>query len=296
MDLKCEKHLLIAAGILALFPLSIASADTLNGTGGSWQPASSWTQSQLVVAPGNPTGTLGTPYWNNYSGDGPMGNIGWCLTGGSAVCTMANSPGTTLPYYGTNSGGSVPSMFLMSSGTPLLLSVAGIHTDEIQSTAYDVFGYYLTDANGNPLGGVGGLHPLFSTNPLGSPISVGSTAPLNLKAGSDYGFYIENIKGGGTPFESDYYFYMNTPSNVDGSLTENPALQHFVFFQSSTGYIIGEQDGVGCTNNLACDPPDHFDFNNIIVTEGSIPEPATAGLIGISVFVLGAFIRRAKRN
>lgn len=277
-----EKYLLVAAGILALLPYGMASADTITGTGGSLQSASSWSQSQLVDGT---SPTPGTPYWNNSSGDGPKGNIGWCLTGGSSTCTMAGAPGTTLPYFGAAGGSSVSNMFFTSSGVPLTLTVDGIHTNETTANAFDVFGYY-TITGGTP----GSLVPLFTTNPSGSAASAGSTATLSLTAGTNYGFYIENIKGFGTANESDYIFEM---SGQNQELTLGPDnLQHFAVFQTSSGYVIGDQDGVGCTTNVACVNPLYFDYNNFVVTTTAVPEPGTVGLIALSLLLLGGLLRR----
>lgn len=279
---KNKNYLLVAAGILALCPFSMASADTINGTGGAWQAASSWTQSQLADGT---SPTPGTPYWNNESGDGPKGNIGWCLTGGGSTCTMIGSPGTTLPYFGSASGASVSNMFFTSSGVPLTLTLDGINTNEKVADAFDIFGYYII-TGGTP----GALVPLFSTQPGGSQSSVGSTAFLSLTAGTNYGFYIENVKGRQTGPESDYIFEM---SGQNTELTLGPDnLQHFAVFQTSSGYLIGDQDGVGCTTNVACVNPIDFDYNNLIVSANPIPEPATIGLIAISSLLLGGLLRQ----
>ncbi len=289
MCTKSGQYLPVVAGILALFAFNMASADTLTGAGGGWQPASSWTQSQLVDGT---HATPGTPYWNNASGDGFQGNIGWCLTGGSATCTMLGSPNATAAFFGTGGGGSVQSMFFTSAGAPLALTLAGIHTDETTADYFDVFGYYLTNASGTPIGG--SLHPIFSTQPGGPQSSVGSTALLSLTSGTTYGFYIENVKGRDKGMEADYFFYMDTPSNVELSLGPDNS-QHFAIFQASSGYIIGDEDGVGCTNNPACVLPTQFDFNNIIVTASTpVPEPRTAALILLSLPLAGCLLRRRR--
>ncbi|MBV8896978.1 MAG: PEP-CTERM sorting domain-containing protein [Acidobacteriaceae bacterium] len=201
---------------------------------------------------------------------------------------MANSPGTTIPYFGTSSGGSVANMYFTSSGSPVSLTVDGIHTNEIIADAYDVFGYYEVPTSGLPT-----LHPLFTTNPNTSPISIGSTTTFNPTG--NYGYYIENIKGGGTALESDYIFYMNDAWDQQLSLGPD-GLQHFAVFQNGSNYIIGDVDGVGCTTNVACVHPGDFDFQDILVTAVNTPEPATFGLMGGSLLLFGGFVRRKLRR
>lgn len=284
--LKIKQTIVFAASFAAALCLSTANADTLNGSGGSWQSASSWTQSQLYQATAP---TPGTPYWNNNSGDGPRGNVGWCLTGGSTTCTMANSPGTPLPYFGTSGGASVANMYFTSTGSPVSLTVDGIHTNETIADAYDIFGYYEVPASGSPT-----LHALFTTDPAsGSPASVGSTATFDPTG--NYGYYIENIKGAGTPFESDYFFYMNDAWDQELSLGPD-GLQHFAAFQNGSSYIIGDVDGVGCTTDVACVHPADFDYQDILVTAVNTPEPATFGLMTGSLLLFGSLIRRKLRQ
>lgn len=282
---QIRKSSFFAASLLMVFPFGAATADTINGAGGGWQ---SWSSANLYQGT---SPTPGTPYWNNSSGDGYRGNVGWCVAGGSSVCSMPNSPGAAMPYYGTASGGSVANMYLTSAGAPLTLSVSTIITDEKSLGAgYDVFGYYVVPASGSPT-----LVPLFST----LSATVGSTAPLDLASGTNYGFYIENIKGGGTGSETDYTWYMNSGLNnvslVSGGtpLLGPDSLQHFAIFQTSNGYIIGDVDGDGCTGNPTCVPPNQFDYNDFVINlSPATPEPATAGLMAISLLLLGGFVWR----
>jgi hypothetical protein len=292
MGLSKTQHILSAI-FLAAFSISAAKSDTLNSARGSWQSASSWNESDLAVYSGTPGGTLGKPYWNNYSGDGPKGNIGWCVTGGTPACTMTGSPDSTLPYYARNNGRAVKNMYFTSSGSPLTLTVDGINTNETIADAYDVFGYYLVSRSGSPT-----LVPLFNTESGTSEL--GATAPLDLSAGTKYGFYIENVKGGGTPQESDYIFYMNSRRDSDGALGPD-SLQHFAIFKDGSSYIVGDVDGVGCTNNPACVAPVDFDFNDVIVgvspsTTSAVPDPATFGLIGTGLLLFGGLLRRKLRK
>jgi hypothetical protein len=284
-----NQSVLVVMSFVATASFSIADADTLSGSGGSWQPASSWSQSQLY---GNSGVMTGTPYWNNNSGEGPKGNIGWCLTGGPSNCTMSNSPGMTLAYYGSGTN-SVANMYFTSSGLPVAVQLNGINTNETNADYYDVFGYYVV--------GSATLHPLLNTNPAGSPSSVGSVALFSLPSGTQYGYYIENIKGADINMPSYYTFFMNG-SLQDGSLGPD-GLQHFAIFQNGGSYIIGDVDGVGsnasgCTGpaKLVCDDPTAFDYQDLIVTASNVPEPTTVGLMGTSLLLLGGLLRRKLRK
>jgi hypothetical protein len=292
-----RSSLVFVTTILFVLSFGAAWADTLNGAGGSWQ---SWTQAQLFqgTAP-----TPGTPYWNNDSGDGFRGNIGWCLTGGSPTCNMAGSPGAALPYFGTATGGSVANMFFTSAGTPLNLTLSGILTAETTASQDDVFGYYVVPASGSPT-----LIPLFSTLPGPSQSAVGSTVTLSLAAGTNYGFYVENVQGGGGAAESDFFFYMNSALNNNTFDNGPPAAgpdsdQHLAAFQTAGGYIIGDVDAFACTGlsqqgNSPCVAQSQFDYNDLIVTisPGNAPEPATFGLIGVGMILSVALLRRKLRN
>lgn len=287
-----KKHKVVAlfcalAGMAAV-PARL-NADSINGTGGGWQ---NWSASNLYEG-SNPT--PGTPYWNNFSGDGPQGNIGWCLTGGGPTCNLGTTYGT-LPYYGTASGGAVSSVYFSGSGSPMTVTVAGITTNEKTASQYDTFGYYVVPASGSPT-----LIPLFNT----LTATVGSSATLSLAAGTNYGFYIENVQGGDTG--TNYYFLMNggNYTTYDGSALSSSytdTLQHFAVFQTTTGYLIGDVDGVACNGTTLvagsspCELTSQFDYNDFTVTLApSAPEPATAGLMAVSLLFLGLAIRRKFR-
>ncbi|HZS52984.1 MAG TPA: PEP-CTERM sorting domain-containing protein [Bryobacteraceae bacterium] len=285
------------ASVLFIPSFGAVRADTLSGTGGNWQ---NWTQTQLFQGT---SPTPGIPYWNNDSGDGVRGNVGWCLTGGSSVCTMAGSPGAALPYFGTAAAGPVANVSFTSAGTPLTLSLAAILTDETLSSQFDVFGYYVVPVSGLPT-----LVPLFSTKPGGSQAVVGSTATLNLAPGTNYGFYVENSLGAGGPDESDFFFYMNSTLNNNtfdgGAPVAGPdSDQHFAIFQTSNGYVVGDVDAFACTSasqqgSGPCIMPSQFDYNDLVVTvsPSPTPEPATFGLIGLSVIVLAGFFGRKRQT
>ena len=290
MCANAGKYLLLAA--LLTFGALTATGDTLNGAGGDWE---TWSAGQLYSSSGQ---TPGTPYWNNKSGDGAAGNIGWCLTG-NGICNMASQPGT-LPYYGSTGGGSLPTMYFTSSGELTSTALRVTLTDAIGGPrGIDVFGYYLTNAAGtaviNPM-------PIFSSS---DPSGTSFTLPV-LPGGQNFGFYIENVQGQGTPEETDYIFFMNAASNTASrELMPVDGFQHFVIFQQAPEhYFIGTVDGDACQPpyngiNSPCVPADEFDFNDMVVELTtaplkSSPEPASGALVCGGLVLAAAWVRRRK--
>ena len=251
----------------------LLNADTLIGTGGAWQ---TWSTSQLY---GQTGATPGGPYWNNDSGDGTLGNVGYCMAGGG-ICTVPSTPGV-IPYYGTNSGGAISDMYFTSAGSPLTITLQSINTNNKNAGTYDVFGWYVGTTGAGAV-----LNPLLNTNAG----SVGTTATLSaLTAGQNYGFYIENVLGGGTASETDYYFFMS-------GQTGDPNEQHFAIFQAGTNsFEIGDVDSTSCEANTTfrCNPASDFDYNDVVVSVApAAPEPATAGLLAASLLGLAILGRR----
>ncbi len=286
--------LVVIALALSAGTATLANGDTLYGSG-SWQ--SGWSSSSLVVD-GNSPGA-GTPYWNNNSGDGPKANVGWCLAGGGSCTMPAGAPGT-LPYFG-NGSGSASLIYFMSNGSPMDVSLQTIMTTQKSlASGYDVFGYYVANQSGNAPAGVA-LTPIFDSRTS----AVGTVSSLSgLVAGQNYGFYIENIQGGGTQFATDYFYYMDsTASTANGSMPAD-SLQHFAAFSGANGsYFLGDVDGDACQgsfqpNSSPCVPSSQFDYNNMMVEltpgAGNTPEPAPFALIGGGLLVVGAIVRRRK--
>lgn len=231
----------------------------------------------------------GLYYWNNGSGDGSKGNIGWCMIGGGQ-CAMPNAPGP-ISFYSVSF--TAPSTFyLTSSGHPATLTLRSSVTDQKGvGNPYDVLGYYLADANGVPI--QGSSQALFNSN---DPDGTNST--LNLAAGQRYGFYIENIQGPNTPFQTTYWYSMNAASNVaSGSMPADP-VQHFSLFQTGNSFYVGANDGDACLNSFhpgtsPCILASEFDYNDMIVQlDTGTPEPATFELLGSGLLLLCAAARR----
>jgi len=288
--------LVVIALALSAGSMTVANADSLAGSG-TWQ--SGWSSSTLAVDGSSPN--LGTPYWNNNSGDGPKANVGWCLAGGGSCTMPAGTPGT-LPYFG-NGSGSAALMYFNSTGSSVTATLQTVLTTQTNvANGYDVFGYYVATGDGAAGAGVT-LKPLFSS----LTDTAGMTATLTgLTAGENYGFYIENIKGVGSPYETDYLYMMDSGANTANGSMPADGLQHFAAFQGSNGsYFLGDVDGDACQNaftpnNSPCVPSSQFDYNNLIVelTPGSgsnTPEPASLALIGGGLVMLGTMIRR-RRN
>ncbi len=257
---------LIWAGGTALY------ADTLNGSGGSWQ---TWTSATLGT-PSNPA--YGGPYWNNLSGDGPTNNIGWCLAGGGG-CSLANAPGT-LPFFG-NGNAAVDNIWFSTGGSALTVSLRGVFTSQIAPSAgIDYFGYYLADSNGAPI--AGSTTPLFNA---GNPLSTASS--FSLAANTNYGFYLENVQGQGSPNETQYWFYLDSSQNTASNGTTLDPLQHFTIFDAGGSLYLGMEDAWNSTST-------NVDYNDMIVqmTTDPTPEPGSTALAALGLVALGFFARR----
>lgn len=267
------------ASIIGLALLSQnLKGDILVGPGGAFQP---WTATVLgpETSPTYTSSTHPGPYWNNFSGDGPTANIGWCLVGGGG-CVIASPPGA-IAYYGTSTGAAVQNMAFVSSGMPATVSLLGQLTNQLGTTTnsgYNVFGWYTIAADGT----------ISATALWNSKTdTTGQSATFNPgPAGTHYGLFLENIQGSGTNYVATYFWFMNSSSDYSAG-TGGPVDgdQHFAVFSGVPGtYIIGVDD----TNN------GNEDFNNMIVELVTAPEPATFALSGIGFLCLLAAARRRK--
>jgi len=257
-------NFLFTAAILSLAGMS-AYADTLNGaTLQSWSPT-------VLNSPG--TG----PYWNNLSGEGPLHNIGSCLTG-TGNCQIANPPGA-LSYYGN--GTAAPfNMSFTSSGTAQEVSLLGVFTTQTGVTPLgtDYFGWYTYN------NGVVTMNPL-----LNSTEAIGSYSTF-LPTGN-YGFYLENVQSPGTSYTANYFWF--TDSGLD--YTSGPGapptdgLQHFSIFGGTNGtFYLGLEDTPA--------PSGDFDYNDMVIELQPVPEPSSFALMAGGVGLLSLLFRVVFRS
>lgn len=284
MPSKFGKSLLIFPTLFLIGVLPVWPDALSGGTPTSWNP-------NLLYS--LPAYVPGAYYWNNASGDGPQANIGWCMVGG-AQCGTGNPAGYTapgyMPFYDGPSG--APSnMFFTSSGNPetVTLQVA-LTTQKGGVAGIDFLGYYLTDSTGSTISNPSAFFN--ANNPGGTTF----TMPA-LRVGQNYGFFIENVQGFGTAFQTEYIYYMNSALNVGTGSMPVDNTQHFAIFTDGTTYYIGATDGDACQGNYRpgsspCEPASQFDFNDMVIQVNSTPEPASTGLFAVGLIVAGALIRR----
>lgn len=280
--MRIESRKLLIALSACLLTGALAQADSVMGDG-SWQ---TWSTANLVQGP-HPT--LGSPYWNNGSGDGSRYNIGWCLSGGGN-CQIPSPPGN-LAYFGPNGGGAPGNIGFMNDGYAVRVTLEATITD---SGPLDTFGWYSINADGS----IGTMTPLFSAAGVG--LTTRTFTPPKT-----YGFYIEQNQGlPGDPFSSKYFFFTDSAKNfVTGYPNPSDDLQHFAVFDPSSGsassYYIGAVDTRACSagGSGTCDPTTQFDYNDFVVKLDTLntPEPGSMGLLVCS-FGMFAALRRRRRT
>jgi len=269
-----------------------AKPDTLvGGTLTSWNP--NFLYSQKTYVPG-------VYYWNNNSGDGSQSNIGWCLIG-EAQCGLSNAPGA-IPFY-SNKGAAPASMYFSSSGNAASITLNLTSTDQKGiGHGIDLFGIYLTNAAGTAI-----IDPtvIFTSNDaIGNRYTWATGA---LTAGQDYGFFIENVQGIGTPDVTYYTYYMNSALNVATGSMPADNLQHFAAFSSGSNYYIGAVDADSCRGSYLpgvtpCIPSSEFDYNDFVIelsttqSQSPAPEPASSALLLVGGLIAALSFRFKSRR
>ncbi len=68
----------------------------------------------------------------------------------------------------------------------------------------------------------------------------------SMPAGQNYGFFIENVQGFGTAFQTEYIYYMNSAVNLGTGAMPVDNTQHFAIFSSGSNYYLGATDADAC--------------------------------------------------
>jgi hypothetical protein len=280
------------AGVLALAS-GLAYADTIVAASGENfvnMPAS-------ILNPGigtncgltgNSSGNCGYvgsgPYWDNESGKGNEGNVGYILSstcGTPANCLTNYNP---VQYVAGASSSASPTSITLDHTTPATVTLLGDTTGDTT----DSFGYY--DVSNPNI-----LYTLFGPGSMLGDIGVSTDLP-NLVNGGGYGFFITKSchtlcpAGDATPGYVTWY----SNDALDASDIGN---QHFALFTSPTTgiYYIGIEDWglFGGTGN----GEGNGDFADIVFElNSSVPEPATFGLIGAGLLSFGLMRLRIRKR
>jgi len=249
-------------GLIAVMVSAAPSAfgDLINGSASAgWQ---SWSATDLNED--------GKPYWDKRSWDGPLMNVGFCLTDtGNCHELGTNAPGA-LPFWGqkfnatTDTGGTADDNIhftrVGSSGinAAVQLTLAG-------DAMYNEFGWYNASLT----------HP--SCNIIFDGKGPGATATIFPSA--SYGFCLVGED------QSDVFgtWFTQAADNSEGK-----GDQHFAVFSGGGGtYWIGAED-------LSFSDTDK-DYNDLLVkvsTSTPTPEPATLMLFGSGLLAIGRMFRR----
>lgn len=273
-------------------------ADTITLTGGTMQSfgSSGFSSSQTAPAPNVP----GTPFWNNYSYDGPETNVGYLLTnsGGFTASNVFNGM-DSVAMAGLGTDGSDPTAFTFDPNNAQTYDVTLLGADsgnDTQAAYGTVFGIYYSSGGStyyDQLYGPGS-NPYTDTNAMDLTSDPSRTA-------TSYGFYATVCYGtpvNGVCPEQDtetYYTDSSMNSGIYGS-TSN----HFAVFSlnssTSNNFVIAFEDGrPGSAEGTG-------DFNDVVVELSdpslliSMPEPATFAFVGMGLVALGLARRRFGRK
>jgi hypothetical protein len=287
---------LALASVVSLAGAMLVSADTVTG-GGTWQawtagfPGSTLGTASAPTYGGGPATTTQGPYWNNASGDGPAANVGWCLAGGGNCTLFDGSPGA-IPFYGGANGSAITDMSFSGDHGRI---TATLETSMTSQRTNDTFGYYTID----PATGT-----ILQTFALLSASSAPGTQSVTFTPSTpDYGFYIENTQGNPadpSTFPSEYFFYTDASFN-NVLLTPNPTdnLQHLAIFNTANTFYIGAVDTRACSADVtsSCLSLADFDYQDMVVKLTVVtPEPASFALLGLSLALLAATLRKSRKE
>jgi hypothetical protein len=250
---------------------SSAFGDAINGSpSAGWQ---SWSVTDL--------NENGTPYWDHRSWDGPLMNVGFCLTNtGNCHELGTNAPGA-LPFWGTkfnemtDTGGEADgSIYFTRAGSSGI--DAAVELTLAGDAMFNEFGWYNASLS----------HP--SCNVIFDGKGPGATAAFLPSASYGFCFVGEN--------QSDVFgtWFTQTADNSEGK-----GDQHFAVFNGGGGtYWIGVED-----LPFSHTDKDYNDFVVKISTGSSLfqtttptPEPTTLVLLGSGLLALGRrFSRRLRK-
>jgi hypothetical protein len=227
-----------------------------------------------------PTET-GTPFWAGNSADSGSGaNMGFWLrnTGAFAAIANDNSPAVPLAnaqYYGSAAGLANPSFYFQDGTADALYNYkwAGDTTN---------FGWYNTDALGNPLSVDGFGNPTL-TNGI---FTAGTVNDTSTKAvGNYFGLWAkDNVTG-------DVWYTQSQYNHGSNNVSKDAALQHFAIMRNSANPLllfIGIEDRPINSSDK--------DFNDKIVSMNPVPLPGAVLLLGAGMARLAAYARRRREE
>lgn len=253
------KRKIILILILAIFLSgSMAFADTLVGTTGTWQQRPAWSPNENNY-----------PYWDHTSWDGGQKNVSYFLLQAGAYTGNPNSPTLTTnaqSFYVNNTNGTAdPDVHFHGNGTT---SVIKMYIEVAGLKSQNSFGWYDTTSTGT-------LHEIFAGGVNAPPVQ---SANVTISAQS-YGFYMQNNT-------NTWY----TQASLQAGSTND---QHFAFFQDLVKYpgtfFVGVEDLPLCNSDK--------DYNDMIISAKAspVPLPPTLLLFGTGLLGLG-WIRGRKKS
>jgi hypothetical protein len=284
------KRLLILAS-LVLLSGALALADTISG-------------GTLVNFPGTAgtgtSGVQGSPYWNNFSLDGTNKNIGYFLTGTGGFTGGPNFAPTKELTDGTNNSVNAATNFrFVRNSASLQITLLGTFANfatTAAGTPFDTIGWYETDSTGTVNGT---KHQLFGPGQEAANVGVG----FSFNPTAFYGFYLTtcisvNFSNNTCNFFGTFYTNSNFNNAVEYSDFVGGTTilhQHFAAFGANALLANNESYYLGVEDSLNTFGQERYgDFNDIIISIASVPEPATYGLMGAGLVGLALLHRRMR--